>query len=50
VAASQTWTFTGLLALGIFEYQVALAPEPTSLACQSPDTSPPPPSSPEACV
>ena len=24
VGASQTWTFTGLLALGIFEYQVAL--------------------------
>ena len=35
VAASQTWTFTGLLALGIFEYQVALAPEPCCLACQS---------------
>tara|TARA_B100000795_G_scaffold232670_1_gene191048 strand:+ start:417 stop:1085 length:669 start_codon:yes stop_codon:yes gene_type:complete len=53
VAASQTWTFTGLLALGIFEYQVALAPEPCSLACQTPDTPrppPPPPSSPEACV
>lgn len=36
VSRAQTWTFTGLLALGIFEYQVCCRAIPAARACFSP--------------